>query len=88
MQQVANCKICYIHGENKIISFNQTNKLSGVEYILQVFAFIERFITSLQVTHEHETQNHFFKKAVISISTIARIKLESLVAEAPCLLKY
>jgi hypothetical protein len=44
MQQVANCKICYIHGENKIINFNQSNKLIGVEYILQVLAFIERVI--------------------------------------------
>jgi hypothetical protein len=44
MQQVANCKICYTHGENKIINFNQSYKLIGVEYILQVLAFIERVI--------------------------------------------
>jgi len=64
MQQVANCKICYIHGENKIVTFNQSNKLSGVEYIFQVFAFIERVIAyySLQVTHEHEDTKPFFKK--------------------------
>jgi hypothetical protein len=31
-----------IHGENKIISSDQSIELIGVEYILQVPAFIER----------------------------------------------
>jgi hypothetical protein len=53
-----------IHGENKIISSDQSIKLIGVEYILQVPSFIER---------EHE----FFFLAVRDIIFLYVIRLLS-----------